>query len=69
VPAVVATLYRISDGAAATFAREFYQVLAEFLPVEAAVAEGRKQIELTVGNCEWGVPVLYLRAQDGHVFR
>lgn len=69
VPAVVATLSRISDSAAASFAREFYQVLAEFLPVEAAVAEGRKQIDLAVDNCEWGVPILYLRAQDGHVFR
>jgi len=70
VPAVVATQYAISDGAAASFAREFYQALVDFYPLEAAVAEGRRAIDLLPGkNYEWGVPVLYLRAQHGHVFR
>jgi len=70
VPAVVATQYAISDGAAASFAREFYQALVDFYPLEAAVAEGRKAIDLLAeGNYEWGVPVLYLRAQHGRVFQ
>jgi hypothetical protein len=69
VPAVVATQYAISDGAAASFAREFYQALVDFYPLEAAVAEGRKAIDLSEGNYEWGVPVLYLRAQHGRVFQ
>jgi hypothetical protein len=69
IPAVVATQYAISDAAASRFAQEFYRALAEFYPVEAAVAEGRKAIDLSVRNYEWGVPVLYLRAQDGRVFR
>jgi hypothetical protein len=68
VPAVVATLYPISDPAATSFAREFYQALAHRYPVEAAVAEGRKQIDISVGNYEWGVPILYLRAQHGYIF-
>lgn len=69
VPGVVATQYAISDSAAISFSREFYQTLAEFYPLEAAVAEGRKAIDLAERNHEWGVPVLYLRAQHGHVFQ
>jgi len=70
VPAVVATQYAISDGAAASFAREFYHALADFYPLEAAVAEGRRAIDLLPEeNYEWGVPVLYLRAQHGRLFR
>ena len=69
VPGVVATQYAISDRAAVSFARKFYQALAEGYPLEAAVAEGRKAIDLSEKNYEWGVPVLYLRAQDGRVFQ
>lgn len=69
IPAVVATQHAISNLAATHFSREFYRALAEFYPVEAAVAEGRKAIDVSVKSYEWGAPVLYLRAQDGDVFR
>ena len=70
MPAAVATQYATSDGAAASFAREFYHALADFYPLEAAVAEGRRAIDLLPKeNYEWGVPVLYLRAQHGRLFR
>jgi CHAT domain-containing protein len=67
VPAVVASQYAISDKSAISFARKFYQALAKFHPLETAVAEGRKAIDISEKNYEWGVPVLYLRARDGRV--
>jgi hypothetical protein len=69
VPAVIGSQRTISDGAAVSFARKFYQALAEFHPLETAVAEGRKAIDISEENYEWGVPVLYLRARDGRVFQ
>jgi hypothetical protein len=70
VPAVVATQYAMSDDAAVNFACEFYQALADFYPLEAAVAEGRRAIDLiSEENYEWGIPVLYLRAQHGRMFQ
>jgi hypothetical protein len=57
VPAVIAMQYEISDGAAVEFARSLYEALAEELPVDAAVAEARKAISLSVNNTvEWGTP-------------
>jgi CHAT domain-containing protein len=69
IPAVVATQYAMSNMAATLFSRKFYQALAGFYPVEAAVAEGRKAIDVTAQSYEWFVPVLYLRAQSGYLFR
>ena len=69
VPAVLAMQYEITDQAAIECARSFYQALAYGLPVDAAVAEARKGISLHVNNSlEWGVPVLYMRTNDGLLF-
>jgi hypothetical protein len=70
VPAVIAMQYEISDDAAVEFARSLYEALAEELPVDAAVAEARKAISLSVNNSvEWGTPVLFMRSPDGVLFR
>jgi formylglycine-generating enzyme required for sulfatase activity len=68
--AVVAMQYPILDHAALVFSREFYRSLALGYPVDAAVAEARKGIFLEVGGDvrDWGIPVLFLRAQDGQLF-
>jgi hypothetical protein len=68
VPAVVAMQFEITDGAAITFAGEFYTALAEGYPVDAAVAEARKAVYAQPNDVEWGTPVLYLRAPDGVLF-
>lgn len=69
LPAVLAMQYQITDHAAIECARSFYQALAFGLPVDAAVAEARKGISLQVTNSlEWGVPVLYMRTDDGALF-
>jgi predicted ATPase len=69
VPAVLAMQYQISDQAAMDFAQSFYAAIAHGLPVDAAVAEARKAISLSVGEtAEWAIPVLYMRSPDGVLF-
>lgn len=49
--------------------RAFYDALADGLPVDTAVSEARKAINLEVENTlEWGTPVLYMRSPDGILF-
>lgn len=69
VPAVVAMQHEITDRAAVEFACAFYEALADGLPVDAAVSEGRTAVSLLVNNTvEWGTPVLTMRAPDGILF-
>lgn len=69
VPAVLAMQYAITDRAAVEFARTFYEALADGIPVDTAVAEGRVAISLAFADTiEWGTPVLYLRAENGALF-
>ncbi len=68
VAAVTAMQFEISDDAAIAFADSFYSALANGLPVDAAVVEGRKAIFNMPNDVEWGTPVLYLRAADGVLF-
>ena len=69
VPAVLAMQFPISDEAAIIISREFYTALAEGYPVEAALAEARKQVDLELPNdVEWASAVLYMRSHDGCLF-
>jgi hypothetical protein len=70
IPAVVGMQYTIRDKNAIAFSRRFYRALAAGQPVDAAVADGRLAIFNRSGNDErdWGVPVLYLRADEGVLF-
>jgi hypothetical protein len=69
IPSVVAMQFEITDRAAIAFAHEFYRATSDGYPVEAAVAEGRKALASSGPELEWGIPVLHLRAPDGHIFR
>jgi len=70
VPAVVAMQFEITDAAAILLAQEFYTALADNLPVDAALAEARKQIAFEdPDSLEWATPVLYMRAPDGVLFQ
>jgi hypothetical protein len=70
IPAVVGMQYTIRDLNAVAFSRRFYRALAAGQPIDAAVTDGR----LAIYNCsgederDWGVPVLYLRAEEGVLF-
>lgn len=73
VPAVVAMQYPITDTGAVAFARSFYAAIVDRYPIDASVSEARKSL-LTAGldtsanTAEWGTPVLFMRAADGHLF-
>ena len=70
IPAVLAMQYEISDQAAVELTRAFYEALADGLPVDAAVTEPRVAVSLAVNNTvEWGTPVLYMRSNDGVLFK
>src|SRR5205085_1701191 len=68
IPAVVAMQFEITDGAAITFAREFYGALAAAHPVDSAVAQARKAIFGQENDVEWATPVLYMRTPTGRIF-
>src|SRR5918998_1501611 len=67
VPAVVAMQYEVTDDAAIEFSRDFYEAIADGLPVDAAVAEARPAGSMR-SALEWGTPVLYMRSSDGRIF-
>lgn len=68
IPAVIAMQFEISDEAALVFAQEFYGALADGYLVDGALAEARKAIFAQNNDVEWGVPVLYLRGEQGQLF-
>ncbi len=68
VPAVIAMQRAISDRAATLFSSTFYAELARGVPIDAAVAKGRRAMRLAGHTVAWGAPVLYLRAADGVLF-
>ncbi len=69
IAGVVANQFEVTDEAAIIFARELYSALADGFPIDAAVAEARKAIDLSLKNTvEWASPVLYSRAPDGLIF-
>jgi hypothetical protein len=72
LPAVIAHQCPMPDASAVPFAAEFYRALADDLPVDAAVCEGRKAILSELGaarwrRADWAVPVLFMRSPDGHI--
>ena len=67
IPAVIAMQFEVSDDAAVEFAPALYGALAAGRPVDEAVAEARKAM-YTISPLEWATPVLYLRADDAHLF-
>ena len=69
IPAVLAMQFPISDQAAISFSKAFYQRLATGDPVDTAVAEGRQAVHSADAcSVEWATPVLFLRTPDGALF-
>lgn len=69
IPAVIAMRYSILDRTATLFSEEFYKPLAKGYPVDTAVSEARRAILLDVGRGkrDFGIPVLFMRAEDGKI--
>jgi len=59
--------YEITDDAAIEFSRDFYEAVADGMPVDAAVTEARRAVSFS-SMLEWGTPVLYMRSKDGRIF-
>ncbi len=70
IPAVVAMQFSVPQEAARAFAGEFYRTLADGLPIDMCVTEGRKAVMDVAGlrRPDWGIPVVYTRAPDGRLF-
>ncbi len=68
IPAVIGMQFEITDRAAILFAAEFYSMLAEGRPVDAAVTEARLSIFADHNDVEWATPVLFMRVADGRLF-
>jgi hypothetical protein len=70
VPAVIAMQMTVPQDATRAFAGEFYRALAEGFPIDACVTEGRKAVVGASGlrNPDWGIPVVYTRAESGRLF-
>ena len=69
VPAVVAMQRPVPDRLAIALAKSFYPNLAEGVPVDAAVSEGRRQMYFEDRNSlDWAIPVLFMRSPDGALF-
>ena len=70
IPAVVGMQFKVRDPNAIAFSNILYDSLAAGLTIDEAVTKGRLAI-YTLGNNDerdWGVPVLYLRAEEGVLF-
>ena len=70
IPAVIAMQFSVPDESAIQFSKEFYTTLAETFQVDRAVAEARKKLflNLDTGRIDWGIPVLFMRKDDGIIF-
>lgn len=65
--AAIAMQFPISDQAAIRLAGGFYGALANRMSVDAAVRRARVEMNL-LSDVEWGIPVLFTRSKDGHIF-
>ncbi|MEA5593462.1 CHAT domain-containing protein [Rivularia sp. UHCC 0363] len=69
IPAVVAMQYKVRDDDAIVFSKRFYTALASGLSVDEAVSLGRLEMyRQSNERFEWGIPVLYMRSDDGIIF-
>ena len=69
LPSAIAMQSEVGDRAAVRFAQRFYESLARWETLDAAVLEGRKAMSaLQESGCQWATPVLYSRSFSGRIF-
>jgi hypothetical protein len=71
IPAVIAMQFLVSETVALLFTRRLYDFLFTGDPLEKIVTETRVGIDINSeeDHISWGIPVLFLRARDGHLWR
>jgi hypothetical protein len=70
IPAVVAQQFKVPAEATREFVKDFYRSLASGLSIDACITEGRKAVMNSsgLGQADWGIPVLYTRAESGRLY-
>lgn len=71
IPAVIAMQFLVSETVALMFTRRLYQFLFRGDPLEKIVTETRVGIDINTeeDRISWGIPVLFMRAQDGFLWQ
>jgi CHAT domain/Effector-associated domain 7 len=70
IPAVIGMQFKVYDTSAVAFNRQFYQALVQGHEIDFAVSAGRLAMLAKLGDDDrdWGVPVLYMRSDNGVIF-
>ena len=70
IPTVIGMQFSAPTEASQAFAGEFYRALAEGLPIDTCVTEGRRSVMGVAGldRPDWATPVVYSRAPDNQLF-
>lgn len=63
IPAVIAMQYPVSDDAAITFAQTFYSQFTQGVQFEDAILDARTALITPDETIDWGIPIVYTRAQ------
>jgi hypothetical protein len=71
IPAVIAMQFLVSETVALMFTRRLYEFLFRGDPLERIVTETRVGIDINAEHdcISWGIPVLFMRAQDGYLWQ
>jgi hypothetical protein len=71
IPAVIAMQFLVSESVALMFTRRLYEFLFRGDPLEKIVTETRVGIDIHTeeDRISWGIPVLFMRAKDGHLWQ
>ena len=67
-PAAVFQPCKLLDRPSLAFIHQFYTMLADFHPIDLAVAEARRAVQLEEGGAGWGLPHLVSRIADGRLY-
>jgi len=69
IPAVIAMQFAIPDLVAITFTQDLYNALAQGKPLDMAMTAARKGAYFVNDEIFWAIPVLFMRAPDGVIWR
>jgi hypothetical protein len=71
IPAVIAMQFLVPETVALLFTRRLYEFLFRGDPLEKIVTETRVGIDINAEDdrISWGIPVLFMRAHDGHLWK
>jgi len=73
IPVVIAMQYKVSNQTSGSFVKEFYTRIIQGNPVEIAVQKARSKLAFDNNNQydkkDFAIPVIYMNAKDGYLFK